>query len=49
MIRATLLGLALLGLAACETTRGATRDLEKAGHAINSAVKEIRKDIRKTF
>lgn len=34
LLRALLVGVAILGLSACETMEGAGQDLEKAGEAI---------------
>ncbi|WP_198654825.1 hypothetical protein [Albibacillus kandeliae] len=45
MIRVLLVCLALLGLAACETAKGANRDLQKAGDAINGMVKKVEKKL----
>lgn len=42
-LRAILACLALLGLAACETAKGAGRDIETAGHVITKTVKDIEK------
>ncbi|MCF6433781.1 MULTISPECIES: entericidin A/B family lipoprotein [unclassified Leisingera] len=33
--------LMLLGLAACETTKGAGRDISKAGQAISGAAQDV--------
>lgn len=41
MIRAALLLLTLLPLAACETAKGAGRDIEKAGRAIGTAASNV--------
>lgn len=41
MIRVFAMGLALLGLAACETTKGAGRDIQKAGQAISGAAQDV--------
>ncbi|KAE9630465.1 entericidin A/B family lipoprotein [Parasedimentitalea maritima] len=35
------LGLALFALAACETTKGAGRDISKAGTAISDAAQDV--------
>lgn len=43
--RAALLGAALLGLAACETTAGFGRDVETAGVAIQRSVAESRQPL----
>lgn len=42
-MRVILACLALLGLAACETAKGAGRDIETAGHVITKTVKDIEK------
>ncbi|NIZ14410.1 entericidin A/B family lipoprotein [Phaeobacter sp. HF9A] len=41
MIRPLLIGLMLLSLAACETTKGAGRDLQKAGDAISHTAQNV--------
>lgn len=41
MTRFIALGLALLSLTACETTKGAGRDISKAGSAISGAVQTV--------
>jgi entericidin B len=41
MIRIFAIGLALLGLAACETAKGAGRDIQKAGQAISGAAQDV--------
>ncbi len=43
MLRMTLMILALFSLTACETTKGAGRDLEKAGQAIGKAASDVQK------
>lgn len=43
MTRALIFGLALLALTACETTKGAGKDLQKAGDAIEDAAKTVQK------
>ncbi|MCG7622942.1 MULTISPECIES: entericidin A/B family lipoprotein [unclassified Epibacterium] len=41
MIRPLLFGLLILSLAACETTKGAGRDLQKAGQAISNTARNV--------
>lgn len=41
MIRPLILGLAILALAACETTKGAGRDIQKAGDAITGTAEDV--------
>jgi len=41
MFRPFLLGFMILGLAACETTKGAGRDLQKAGQAISDTARNV--------
>ncbi|MFW8637599.1 entericidin A/B family lipoprotein [Cribrihabitans pelagius] len=41
MIRTLLIALACLGLGACETTKGAGRDISKAGQAITGAAQDV--------
>ncbi|WP_264210388.1 entericidin A/B family lipoprotein [Leisingera thetidis] len=41
MIRIFALALMLLGLAACETAKGAGRDISKAGQAISGAAQDV--------
>ncbi|MBT8152628.1 entericidin A/B family lipoprotein [Epibacterium ulvae] len=41
MVRAALITLALFSLAACETAKGAGRDIEKAGQAIGKAAQDV--------
>ena len=41
MIRIFACVLMLLGLAACETTKGAGRDISKAGQAISGAAQDV--------
>ena len=43
MIRAAILLTCALGLAACETAKGAGRDIEKAGQAIGNAASNVQK------
>lgn len=45
MIRPLLLALALTGLAACETTKGAGRDIQKAGEAISSTAQNVQNSL----
>lgn len=45
MIRAILIGLALFSLAACETAKGAGKDISKAGDAIQGAATEVQENI----
>ncbi len=45
MIRAILVGLAMFTLAACETTKGAGKDIEKAGDAIQEAATDVQQNI----
>ncbi|WP_170384792.1 entericidin A/B family lipoprotein [Ruegeria atlantica] len=45
MIRAILVGLALFTLTACETAKGAGRDIEKAGDAIQSAASDVQEKL----
>lgn len=45
MTRAIVIGLALLALAACETTKGAGRDLRKAGDAIENAAQDVQRKL----
>lgn len=45
MTRAALLILALFALAACETTKGAGRDIEKAGQAIGKAATDVQQSL----
>ena len=41
MTRALTLGLLILSLAACETAKGAGRDLQKAGNAISNTASDV--------
>ncbi|MGR3759919.1 entericidin A/B family lipoprotein [Roseobacteraceae bacterium NS-SX3] len=43
MIRALLIALALLPLAACETAKGAGRDISKAGDTITGVAQDIQR------
>ncbi|MCG7518815.1 entericidin A/B family lipoprotein [Ruegeria sp. Ofav3-42] len=45
MIRAILVGLALFSLAACETAKGAGKDIENAGDAIQEAATDVQQNI----
>ncbi|MDK3017532.1 entericidin A/B family lipoprotein [Pseudodonghicola flavimaris] len=45
MTRAIVIGLALMALAACETAKGAGRDINKAGTAIENAATDVQKKI----
>ncbi len=45
MTRAVIIGLALLALAACETAKGAGRDLKKAGDAIEDVARDVQKKL----
>ena len=41
MTRILILGLTMLSLAACETTKGAGEDISKAGSAISGAAQDV--------
>jgi len=41
MTKVIILGLALFGLTACETTKGAGKDISKAGTAISEAAQDV--------
>ena len=43
MTRLIILSLVLLGLTACETAKGAGRDLEKAGNTITKTAQDVQK------
>jgi len=43
MTRAILIGLALMALTACETAKGAGRDINKAGTAIENVAEDVQK------
>ncbi len=43
MIRAILIGLALFTVSACETAKGAGRDIGKAGDAIQDVATDVQK------
>ncbi len=45
MIRAFLIGLALFTLTACETAKGAGKDIENAGDAIQNAAEDVQENI----
>ncbi len=45
MLKYILTGIALMGLAACETAKGAGRDINKAGTAIEQAATDIQKKL----
>lgn len=45
MTRAIVIGLALLALTACETAKGAGRDLKKAGDAIEDVAQDVQKKL----
>ena len=45
MIRAILVGLALFTLTACETAKGAGKDIEKAGDAIQNAASDVQENL----
>ncbi len=45
MKRAILVGFALFALAACETAKGAGKDIEKAGDAIQNAATDVQENI----
>jgi len=45
MIRTILIGLSLFALTACETTKGAGKDIEKAGDAIQSAATDVQESL----
>ena len=45
MIRAVLIALALVSLSACETAKGAGKDIEKAGDAIQSAASDVQESL----
>lgn len=44
-MRSLLITLALLGLTACETAKGAGKDIEKAGQAISGAAKDVQESL----
>ena len=43
MTRVIIISLVLLGLSACEATKGAGRDIQKAGDLIEDAASDIQK------
>ncbi|AXI57060.1 hypothetical protein SuNHUV7_22920 (plasmid) [Pseudoseohaeicola sp. NH-UV-7] len=45
MIRAAMLCIAILGLSACETAKGAGRDIEKAGDAITNTAQSVQNSL----
>ena len=45
MIRAILVGMALFSLAACETAKGAGKDIESAGDAIQQAASDVQESL----
>ena len=45
MIRFFVIGLVVLGLSACETTKGAGRDLQKAGAAISNTAQNVQNSL----
>ncbi|WP_420586514.1 entericidin A/B family lipoprotein [Ruegeria sp.] len=45
MIRAFLIGLVLFTLTACETAKGAGKDIEKAGDAIQNAASDVQESL----
>ena len=45
MIRPLLFALMILGLAACETTKGAGRDLQQAGQALSSTAQNVQNSL----
>ncbi|MCA0907450.1 entericidin A/B family lipoprotein [Ruegeria marisrubri] len=45
MIRVILMGLSLFALTACETAKGAGRDIEKAGDAIQGAATDVQESL----
>ncbi len=45
MIRAILIGLSLFALTACETAKGAGKDIEKAGDAIQNAASDVQEKL----
>lgn len=45
MIRPLIIGLALLALTACETAKGAGRDIQKAGDAITDTADDVQKSL----
>ncbi|MBJ6371015.1 entericidin A/B family lipoprotein [Sedimentitalea arenosa] len=45
MIRPILIGLALVALTACETAKGAGRDIQKAGDTITDTAEDVQKKL----
>ncbi len=45
MIRVILIGMSLFALAACETAKGAGKDIENAGDAIQSAATDVQENL----
>ncbi len=45
MTRAILIGLTLFALAACETAKGAGKDIENAGDAIQNAASDVQESL----
>ena len=45
MIRTILIGLSLFALTACETAKGAGKDIEKAGDAIQGAATDVQENL----
>ncbi len=45
MTKYILIGIALLGLSACETAKGAGRDINKAGAVIEQAASDVQKKL----
>lgn len=45
MIRVSLLSFALIALTACETAKGAGRDIEKAGDAIADTAQSVQNSL----
>lgn len=45
MTRIFVFGLALMALTACETAKGAGKDIQKAGDAITEAASDVQKSL----
>ncbi|WP_298936958.1 entericidin A/B family lipoprotein [uncultured Ruegeria sp.] len=45
MIRVILIGLGLFALTACETAKGAGKDIENAGDAIQGAATDVQENL----
>ncbi len=45
MIRPLLFGMMILSLAACETTKGAGRDLQQAGQALSNTAQNVQNSL----